>query len=178
MKTAQIARAAVGALALSVLAACGSSTDFTVKADFTIGPGTTLLTDTATINLATMAGDAWDQRKHITDARITSAIATITQVYEDQTADPLTASGSATMARSETGPTVTVAEQITPLDITQVGNWLAAKDLDGASSMIKDALKGDGKLVFKTDAAQTPGDANVHIDVQVVLTVEAKWSLF
>jgi hypothetical protein len=172
MMTASLARATVGAIALSVLAGCGGSADFTISETFEInGVGPT--DSTQTVNLAEIAGDAWDQRSHIKDAKIKSATGYIRKIYSDNEA--ATATGEATISRGSA--TAVVAEATTPIAI-DLTTWLAAKDLDGTASIVKDALKGDGILTLVTDATPAPAGSRVHIDVEVVIDVSVDWSLF
>lgn len=171
MTIATLPRATFGALALAVLAGCGGSTDFTIRETFEID-GIDGGDSDLTISLADIAGDAWDHRDKINDAKIKSAVGTITVVHPDNTA--ASASGSATINRPG-GAEVTVAS--TPSVAIAVGSWLAAEDLDGTARVIKDALKGDGQLEVHTNAVSTGGSL-VHIDVEVVIDVEVEWSLF
>lgn len=175
MKTTLLARAAVGALALATISGCGGKTSFTISETFTID-GTGSDDSTLNINLADIAGDAWDQRKHVNDATITSAVGYIRNVYSDN--DATEATGHATIARPG-GTPVTAAEatSASPVQISTTA-WLAAKDLDGTASVIKDALKGDGALTLVTHADATGGTGHVHIDVEVIIEVDVKWSLF
>src|SRR5512144_3035910 len=105
MKTASLARASFGALALSVLAGCGGTATFTIEEKFTID-GTGNIDETSNINLADLAGDAWDHRDKIKDAKITAATAVVTQEYDSNTAE--TVSGSVTLSRGSQA--VTFAE--------------------------------------------------------------------
>jgi hypothetical protein len=174
MKIASLVRAPVGALALTLLAGCSGTASFTIDETYEIN-GVGPVDSTKTLSLSQIAGDAWDQRKRIKDAKITGATGFIRKVYT--TPDPndaQTASGTSTLSRG--GQTVTVASG-TDIPIA-VNTWLSASDLDGTASMIKDALKGDGILDLTTSAAPAPGGSRVHIDVQVIIDVEVEWSVF
>jgi len=175
MKTTMLARAAVGALALATIAGCNQKSSFTLSETFEIN-GTGSDDSTMNVNLADIAGNAWDQRKHVKDATITSAVGYIRKVYADD--DATQATGYATIARPS-GTPVTAAEatSASPVAISTTA-WLAAKDLDGTAAVIKDALKGDGALTLVTHADATGGTGHVHIDVEVVIDVEVSWSLF
>jgi hypothetical protein len=171
MKTASLARATIGALALTVLAGCGGTATFTIDEDFTIN-GTGSVDDTQHVSLPDVAGDAWDHRDKIKDAKITAATAVITFVYGDNTA--VTVSGQSSLTHA--GQDVVFASGTNvPVALATVHT---AQNLDETADIIKKALKGDGQLDITTDATPTPGGAVTHIDVKVLIDVEVEWSLF
>jgi len=171
MTTASLARASFGALALTVLAGCGGTANFTIDEVFTIN-GTGEQTDTIDINLATLAGDAWDHRDKIKDGKITAATAVIETVIEGNTAE--TVSGEARVVRP--GQSVVFASG-TNLPVV-VGTAHAAQNLDATADVILDALDGDGTLAVTYTATPTPGGAATRMTVRVLIDVEVEWKLF
>jgi hypothetical protein len=172
MNVTAYARATLGALALSVLAGCGGTTNFTVEEDLVIN-GTGAATDDLDINLADLAGDAWKHRDKIKDAKITSAIATIKTVHNDNTATSVT--GAATVERGT--DTATFASGVAGPPLT-VGLVHPAQNLSETAKIIKAALKDDGLLTISYTATPTPPGAVTHLTVTVLIDVEVEWSLF
>ncbi|MFT3914200.1 MAG: hypothetical protein QM704_08790 [Anaeromyxobacteraceae bacterium] len=170
MKLTAIARAALGALALSFVAGCSGTQSFTISEQIEVN-GTGAATNSVAVNLKDIAGDAWKYRNKIKDATITSATAVIRQVHGDNTATSVAgdakltgASGNVTFAAG----TATVA----------VGSVHAAQNLDQTATILKNALKGDGALTVAYTATPTPGGAKTHITVEVLIDVEVEWSAF
>jgi len=179
MKTPSLARATVGALALSVLAGCNGTKTFTIEETLTInGSGPSVSTNV--INLAEVADGAWDHRDKITSAKITACTAVVSKVYtgaEPPANETTSVTGSVSLTLG--GETVVFASG------TNVAVGLGAvyvvddAALKGTASLIKKALKGDGMLEVSTDASPTAPatDATTHIDVKVLMDVEVEWSV-
>jgi hypothetical protein len=155
-----------------VLAGCGGTTNFTVKEDIEIN-GTGSATSSVPVNLADLAGDAWKHRDKISDAKITSAVATIKTVHSDNTATAV--AGEAAIARNGDSATFAAGTVGPPLT---VGLVHSAQNLDATASILKAALKDDGQLDVSYTATPTPGGAKTHLTVTVLIDVEVEWSLF
>jgi len=172
MNLTAYARATLGALALSVLAGCGGTTNFTVEEDIEIN-GTGGATSSLDVNLADLAGDAWKHRDKIKDAKITSAVATILNVHGDNTATAVT--GEAAIARNGSESTFAAGTVGPPLS---VGLTHPAQNLDATAKILKDALKDDGLLSVSYTATPSVAGAKTHLTVRVLIDVEVEWSLF
>jgi outer membrane murein-binding lipoprotein Lpp len=171
MKITAYARATLGALALSVLAGCSGTTNFTISEELVIN-GLGSQTDTIDVSLSQVAGDAWKHRDKIKDAKITAATAVIRQVFtDDNTATSVAGSASLT----GTGGTATFASGTAAV---AVGSTHAAQNLDATGDILKKALKGDGNVQVAYTAAPTPPGAKTHIKVEVLIDVEVDWSVF
>jgi len=173
MKTASLARASIGALALTVLAGCGGTATFTIEETFTID-GVGNIDETLNINLADLAGDAWDHRDKIKDAKITAATAIVTEEYGNNTAD--TVSGAVTL--SGAGGAVTFAEGTNVAIADNAVYAVENGNLGPLADTIKSSLKGNGQMELTTLGTVAPGGAATHIDVTVLIDVEVEWSVF
>jgi hypothetical protein len=172
MNVTAYARATLGALALSVLAGCGGTTNFTISEDIEIN-GTGAATNSIDVSMSQIAGDAWKHRDKIKDAKITSATATIKTVHTDNTATSV--AGEAAIERAGASSTFAAGTVGPPLS---VGLNHPAQNLDATAKILKDALKGDGNLAVSYTATPTPAGAKTHITVTVLIDVEVEWSLF
>jgi len=168
-----LTRLLVGALALATIAGCSGKNDFEIRERYRI-QGTGSVSASEDVNLADVAGDAWDHRDKINDVKVTSAVATITAVAPANTAPSGTV--VAEVGRGS-GAGQESAEVLNGSGAIAVGTRLEGRNLDAASGILKRAIDGDGLLSVQVDATIPEGTA-ADFTVEVVLQVEADWSLF
>jgi hypothetical protein len=173
--TQRLGRALLCALALAA-AGCGGSTEFTTDRTFQVrGTGTgEPLSFSQDLDLREEAGEAWEQRDHIDDVRIRSAVATITSVA------PANTVGTANLAADASRPYAGGLESVTLVDAQDVaiaaGTRLDATSLDEASDLLERALESDGRISVVVRAV-VPAGAVADFTMRVVFQVEADWSL-
>jgi hypothetical protein len=167
--TTGLSRALLGGLALGGLVGCGGSTDFEITETYRI-QGTGSIAASEEVRLADVAGEAWDQRDKIDDLNVKSAVATITAVAPTNTAPSGTLVGEVSRGSQS-------AEVVNGSGPIQIGTRLEGQNLGPASDLVMDAIEGDGLLSVEV-LATIPPDTTADFTVQVVMVVEAEWSLW
>lgn len=167
-------RALLGALGLATLVGCGGSTDFEIRETFRI-QGSGSVSASEAVSLREVAGDAWDQRDNIEDVTVRSAVATITAVNVPPN-DAETGALLGSVSRGS-GAALETIEVMDASAAIAVGTRVEGQNLDEASALLKRALEGDGELSVEV-VATIPDGRTADFVVEVVMRVEADWSLF
>jgi hypothetical protein len=167
-------RALLGALALTTVVGCGGSTEFEITRTFQV-QGTGTVSASEDVSLRDVAGEAWDQRDKIDDLKVKSAVATVTAVAAPPNT-ALTGALAGSVSRGS-GASLETAEVVNATAAIAVGTTVVGENLGEASGIVKRALEGDGQLSVDV-VAEIPSGTTADFTVEVVMRVEAEWSLF
>jgi hypothetical protein len=165
-------RALAGALALAA-AGCTGSSEFDVRRTFQL-QGAGAVSASEGVNLADLADEAWDQRDHVNDVTIESAVATIIAVGAANTAPSAAVVGAVSRG---SGAALERAEVMNGSAPIQAGARVEGQDLDAAGELLQRALESDGRLSVEIEGS-VPEGTTADFTVEVVMRVNAEWSLW
>ena len=158
--------------ALPLLAACSGSTTFEIREVFEVD-STAGISDTREVDLADLAGEAWDHRNRIDAVTVHSATASILAVGAQNEAPNASAEGVLLRGTGENLESARIVDALVPVE---VGRSTSGTNLREASRILERALDSDGLVAVELDAA--PASGRLQATVEVVVEVEVEWTPF
>lgn len=160
------------AAALPLLAACTGTTTFEIREVFEVD-STSGIHDAREVNLADLAGEAWDHRNRIDAVTVRSATATIVAVGPQNDAPNVSAEGTLQRGSGENLDSAQVVDALVPV---QVGRSTTGTNLRDASRILERALDSDGVVSVELDAA--PSSGRIQATIEVAVEVGVEWTPF
>jgi hypothetical protein len=175
-----LARALPALAASLALSACGGTVDFSVDqyldVDSTVGAGV----KTAPADLATSAGSAWSERKHIDSITITSAEVTVTALLPGNTAGGHVGGSVWLLPDGATDTSAAGSVKVGDLvdEPVAVGNVVVLQPTAQLSAFVRNAFNGNGRFVVYAVGTPTNTGDRVACTLHVVVGGKLKWSPF
>lgn len=170
-------RLGAGLAAVVSLAACGGTVDFSIERDLDVNSTVNAGAVLATFDLAAEAGGAWKHRNKIDSVTVTSAEATVTDVFTPPNTATEVGGTVWLLPEGATAPGAGAVQVGTwSGEPVLVGNVIALQPTPELNAFVREAFNGTGRFgVYAVGAGA--GGAVVACRLHVVLGAKLKWKV-